>query len=570
MVKILGLSAFYHDSAAALIMDGKPLALAEEERFTRKKHDYGFPKNSISFVLSSSNTRPQDLDFVVFYEKPIQKFERVLLYSLGFFPNSYKVYRESMINWFSEKLWIKDLISEEVGVDREKILFIPHHLSHAAGSFFCSPFNEAAILTLDGVGEWATTTLGFGKENNIELFKQIKFPHSIGLLYSAFTAFLGFKVNNGEYKVMGMAPYGNPKYKENVYKLIDIKQDGSYRLNLDYFSFHTSIDKSFNKNFVKIFGAPRNPEMENKFSQRHADIAASIQRVTEEVMIKLVKQVYNETGSTKLCLSGGVALNSVANYKILKNTPIEEIYVQPAAGDAGGALGAALYVYHSLLNKPREYIMKNVYYGARNNKEEVKEFLERNNLEYEYFQTDKDLFQTIAEELKKGKVLGFFQGKFEWGPRGLGNRSILADPRHPEMRKRVNLKIKFREGFRPFAPSVLAECAEDYFDLDVNHYPSRFMLYVCPVREAKRDLLPAITHVDGSARPQVVFKEDNPRYFNLIESFQEISGTPVLLNTSFNLRGEPIVNTHKEAYNTFSKSGMDAIILENYLVIKET
>lgn len=567
-MKILGISFFYHDSAAALIQDGIPLALAEEERFTRKKHDYAFPENAIRFVLKKSKTKVEDLDFVVFYEKPFLKFERVLLTSLSFFPRSYKVFRESMLAWIKDKLWIRSLIHEKIGVEEDKILFVPHHLSHAASTFLCSPFDEAAILTIDGVGEWTTTALGVGRGNKIELFKEIRFPHSLGLLYSAFTAYLGFKVNRGEYKVMGMAPYGKPVYKDKVYKLIDVKDDGSYRLNLDYFSFHISTEKTFNSKFVELFGEPRDPKMEHRFEQRHADIAASIQRVHEEVVCKIVNHLYKETGMENLCLAGGVALNSVANYKILKNTPIKNIYVQPAAGDAGGALGAALYVYYSLFDNKRKYVMEHVYYGADYTKNYIREFLERKGIDYEEY-GDKELFQLIAEELDKGKVIGFFQGRFEWGPRALGNRSILADARKDNMMKTVNLKIKFREGFRPFAPSVLDEDAEELFDIPVDHYPSRFMLYVCPVKEEKRKLLPAITHVDGSARPQVVFEKDNPRYYKLLEAFKEISGVGCFLNTSYNLRGEPIVNTPEEAYNSFSNSNMDIMVIENFVVRKD-
>jgi carbamoyltransferase len=567
-MKILGISAFYHDSAAALIKDGIPIALAEEERFTRKKHEYCFPENAIRFVLKKSNTKPEHLDFVVFYEKPFLKFERVLITSLSFFPQSYKVFRESMLAWIKEKLWIKTLIHEKLGVNRDKILFVPHHLSHAASTFLCSPFEEAAILTIDGVGEWTTTALGIGKGNKIELFKEIKFPHSLGLLYSAFTAYLGFKVNRGEYKVMGMAPYGKPIYRDKVYKLIDVKEDGSYRLNLDYFSFHISTEKTFNDKFVELFGEPRDPKMEHRFEQRHADIAASIQRVHEEVVCKIVNHLYKETKMENLCLAGGVALNSVANYKILKYTPIKSIYVQPAAGDAGGALGAAMYVYYSLLNNKRKYVMEHVFYGADYGNNVIREFLEKNDINYEEY-SDSELFQLISEELDKGKVIGFFQGRFEWGPRALGNRSILADARKENMMKTVNLKIKFREGFRPFAPSVLGEDAEDLFEIPIDHYPSRFMLYVCPVRKNKRKLLSAITHVDGSARPQVVFKNDNPRYYMLLENFKEISGIGCFLNTSYNLRGEPIVNTPQEAYYSFIKSGIDMLVLGNYIVEKE-
>ena len=567
-IKILGISAFYHDAAVAMIEDGIPQAMAEEERFTRKKHDFSFPINAINFVMNKTNTRPEDLDYVVFYEKPFLKFERVLLSSLSFFPWTYKVFVESMVSWIKEKLWIKSIISEKVGIEEEKILFVPHHISHAASTFFCSPFSEASILTIDGVGEYTTTALGKGEENKIELFKEINFPHSLGLLYSAFTAYLGFKVNEGEYKVMGLSPYGKPIYADKVYKLIDVKKDGSYRLNLNYFSFYKSTKNTYNKEFVKLFGEPRDPTMEHRFHQRHADIAASIQKVLEDTIIKIVNHLYSTTGIENLCLAGGVALNSVANYKILKHTPIKNIYVQPAASDAGGALGAALFVYYSLLNKKRKYIMKHVFYGADYSNKTITEFLEKNDISYEKYSTN-EILNVIIDELVKGKVVGFYQGRFEWGPRALGNRSILADPRKKDMQKKVNLKIKFRESFRPFAPSVIKDDAEKIFDIPIDHYPSRFMLYVCPVIEKYRKALPAITHVDGSARPQVVFKENETnRYYSLIEKFKEKTGIGVILNTSYNLRGEPIVNTPQEAYNSFMKSGMDILVFNNFVVFK--
>jgi carbamoyltransferase len=461
------------------------------------------------------------------------------------------------------------LIQEATGVEKDRILFVPHHLSHAAASFFCSPFDESAIITVDGVGEWTTSALGYGNENQIKLFKEIRFPHSLGLLYSAFTAYLGFKVNEGEYKVMGMAPYGNLTYVDKVRKLIDIKEDGSFRLNLNYFSFHKSVDKPFNKKFVELFGEPRSPEMGHKFEQRHADIAASIQKVSEDALIKIARHVNDLTGSKNLCISGGVGLNSVANYKILHKTPIENIFVQPAAGDAGGALGAALFVYYSLFGNKRKYTMEHVYFGADYDNKYVKNFLERNNVQYEEL-SDNEILSYAAEEIDAGKVIGFYQDKFEWGPRALGNRSILADARRKEMLKNVNLKIKFRESFRPFAPSVMDEDAEELFDIPLNHYPSRFMLYVCPVKEEVREknMLPAITHVDGSARPQVVLKEVNPRYYRLLEKFKEISGVGCFLNTSFNLSGEPIVNSPENAYYSFSKCHMDTLILNNFVVEK--
>lgn len=571
MVNILGISCFYHDAAAALIKDDAVIAAAEEERFTRKKHDTDFPINAINFCLKKASLTTKDLDYVVFYEKPYLKFERVLLTILSTFPKSWKVFREAMLIWFTEKLWMKSIIMDRLDIEEDKLLFTEHHISHAASAFFCSPFDEAAIITVDGVGEWSTTTLGAGKGTKIKLLKEIRFPHSLGLLYSAFTAFLGFKVNEGEYKVMGMAPYGRPIYKKEVYKLIDAKEDGSFVLDMNYFCYHHSTDKTFNSNFEKLFGTPRNPNDEEKLEPYYADIAASIQAVTEEVLLNMTKHLYKMTGSTKLCMAGGVALNSVANSKIFNETPFKEIYIQPAAGDSGGAIGAALYVYHSLLENPRKFELKHCFYGQEYSGEEIEEFLRKNNIKYVYFENEEDLLNTVVDYIINGRVIGWFQGRFEWGPRALGNRSILADPRRADMKDIVNKKIKFREPFRPFAPSVLAERAEEFFDLPdaINQTPARFMLFVVPVKKDKRKSIPAITHVDGSARIQTVFKDTNPRYYRLIEKFGEKTKVPILLNTSFNLRGEPIVNTPEDAFKTFTKSGMDVLVMDKFVVMKD-
>jgi carbamoyltransferase len=592
LTHILGISCYFHDAAAALLRDGQLIAAAEEERFTRKKHDYEFPQHAIDFCLRLGGIRAADLDYVAFFEKPLLKFERLLLSSMQTFPKSHAVFREAMISWLGDKLWIKHLIEKRLGVPPAKILFSEHHLSHAASAFFCSPFKEAAILTVDGVGEWTTASLGIARNTDIKLLKEIRFPHSVGLLYSAFTAFLGFEVNEGEYKVMGMAPFGTPRYVDNVHKLIRVGSDGSFELNMEYFSFHYSPDQTFNQKFEQLFGPPRDPKAYfftpasgypsyfgekpgnvaelGKQNQHYADIAASIQAVTEEIMLKIAQQAYKETGQKKLCMAGGVALNSVANGKILKQTPFEEIYIQPAAGDGGGAIGAALYAYHTILGKPRGFVMEHAYWGEEHGPDAIETFLKENGIRYERLEDEDKLIERVVERLQEGKVIGWCQGRFEWGPRALGHRSILADPRRAEMKDLVNVKIKFREPFRPFAPSVVAERVEDYFALPdaQKHFPARFMLYVVNVKEDKRDILPAITHVDGTGRLQTVRREQSPKYYRLIESFGEATGVPVVLNTSFNLKGEPIVNTPKEAFHTFAESDMDVLVLGNFVIEK--
>jgi len=594
---ILGISCYYHDSAAALLHDGMLVAAAEEERFTRKKHDFGFPHHAIDFCLRQAGITGRDLDYVVFYEKPLLKFERILMTTLGTFPRSWDVFRESMIAWFNEKLWIKGRILTKLDIPDDKLLFVEHHLCHAASAFFCSPYDEAAVLTCDGVGEWTTATLGRAKAdwdgsgtNAIELFNEVRFPHSLGLLYSAFTAFLGFRVNNGEYKVMGMAPYGRPNRVEDVYKLIEVGDDGGFRLNMDYFSFHHSTRRTFNGNFVKLFGEPRvhdsvfytptthpkkdHPQWDDEVAQRnqhYADIAASIQRVTEETLLKMANYAYRRTGLKKLCLAGGVALNSVANGRILRESPFEEVWIQPAAGDSGGALGAALYVYHVLLGKPRKFVQEHSYWGRNYTVAEVQAALDQAGVSYKRVDDRERFAQLMVNDLLSGKVIGLFQGRFEWGPRALGNRSILADPRRADMKQIVNTKIKFREPFRPFAPVVLEERAEEYYAglMDARrHYPIRYMLMVFPVHEDKQALIPAVTHEGGTGRIQTIRRDWNPLYYRVVECFAEETGVPVLLNTSFNLRGEPIVNTPENALNTFSKSGIDTLYLENFVVRK--
>lgn len=588
---ILGISCYYHDSAAVLIEDGMLVAAAEEERFTRKKHDFGFPQHAIDFCLRQAAITGQDLDYVVFYEKPLLKFERIMMTTLGTFPGSWSTFRESMITWFSEKLWIKSQILDRLSIPVEKLLFVEHHLSHAASAFFCSPFEEAAILTCDGVGEWTTTALGQARadwdgtgRNEIELFSEVKFPHSLGLLYSAFTAYLGFRVNSGEYKVMGMAPYGQPRYLDKLCQLIEVASDGSFVLNMDYFAFHHSTQNTFNGRFVDLFGPPRvhesefftprtHPERDGdkaRQNQHHADIAASIQHVIEETLLRMARYAHERTGLKRLCMAGGVALNSVANGRILKETPFEEVYIQPAAGDSGGALGAALYVYHALLGKPRRFTLEHCFWGEEYSVDEMRGALDKRGFSYERVEDEEELADITVDALVEGKVVGWYQGRFEWGPRALGNRSILADPRRAEMKDIVNLKIKFREPFRPFAPVVLEERAEEYFDLCElsRHYPARFMLLVTQIPEDKREVIPAVSHVNGSGRLQTIRREWNPRYYRVVEKFGGATGVPVLLNTSFNLRGEPIVNTPSDALNTFSKSGIDLLVLDRFLVRK--
>jgi len=587
----LGISCYYHDSAAALLKDGTLIAAAQEERFTRRKNDYRFPVRAIEFCLRQAGIEGHDLEYVAFYEKPLLKFERILLSIFASYPRSWRVFREAMIGWFDEKLWIRSTLSERIGVPKERVLFVEHHLSHAASALFCSPFNEAAIISVDGVGEWTTTAFGRGRadwggsRNEILLEREIRFPHSLGLLYSAFTAFLGFEVNEGEYKVMGMAPYGQPKHVEKVEQLIRANGDGSFALNMEYFCYHYSDSRTFNSNFEKLFGPSRSPDDDFvtpltdpgadpgsevvRRSQYYADVAASIQVVLEETLLKMARHVHAQTGLRKLCLAGGVALNSVANGRILRETPFEEVYVQPAAGDAGGALGAALYAWHVMLQKPRQFVLEHCYWGEEYPEPAIRQVLQQQGIAFEELAGDR-LLDRVTQELTDGSVVGWFQGRFEWGPRALGNRSILADPRRAEMKNIVNTKIKFREPFRPFAPVVLEERVEEYFDggASTRGFPARFMLSVAPVRPDKRAIIPAVTHVDGSGRLQTIRREINPRYYGVVERFGEATGVPVLLNTSFNLRGEPIVASPADAVNTFRQSGIDVLVLDRFMVRK--
>jgi carbamoyltransferase len=590
---ILGLSCYYHDAAAALLRDGELVAASQEERFSRKKHDSSFPIQAIQFCLEEAGITSDELDYVVFYEKPLVKFGRILLNTLATYPRSGGVWKEAMIAWVSDKLWVKTHIMNRLNVKPDKILFCDHHMAHAASAFFCSPFDDAAVMTVDGVGEWTTTALGDatgsfsdGSLNNINLFTEQRYPNSLGLLYSAFTAFLGFRVNNGEYKVMGMAPYGQPKYVDKVYKLIDVNADGSFKLNLDYFSFHYSPEHTYNRRFVELFGEPReaesefftaitNPELAHETAaiakhQYYADIAASIQVVTEEILLKMANHLYQRTQKKNLVMAGGVALNSVANYRLLVETPFENLYIQPAAGDDGGALGAALWAYNLVEKKPRKFVMKQAYWGKEYGPDEIRRFLDSKSIKYQTFKNDDDMLELCAEMISKGKVIALYQGRFEWGPRALGNRSIMADPRRDEMKEVVNVKIKFREPFRPFAPVVLADKATDFFIFPdrPDLYPPRFMLMVTPVKEDKWSVIPATTHAGGTGRLQTVTPEENYRYYEIVRRFGEKTGVPVTMNTSFNLRGEPMVTTPENAWNTFSESGLDALAIGPYLVTK--
>jgi carbamoyltransferase len=601
-VFILGVSCYYHDSAAVLLKDGQLVAAAEEERFTRVKHDNSYPQNAIEFCLKQAGITSKDVDYAVFYEKPLVKFERILMTTLGVFPKSYPVFRESMVAWFNEKLWVKSKLRTSVDLPPDRVLFVEHHLSHAASALYASPFEEAAVLTIDGVGEWTTATIGLGTaawaqpdgsvcgENKISLTQEIRFPHSVGLLYSAFTAWLAFQVNEGEYKVMGMAPYGTPRYLDDVYKLIEVGDDGSFRLNMDYFSFHHSTHSTYNQKFVDLFGEPRQKEAEfytttthpkkdhpqwsdavAAKNQHYADVAASIQHVTEDLMLKMARHAHQVTGSKNLVMAGGVALNSVANGRIIKETPFENVFIQPAAGDSGGALGAALYAHHVLLNKPRGFVMEHAYWGQEYSVDEMKAAIEEKGFAYDTIEDDEKLLDQVVDRLTHGKVISWFRGRFEWGPRALGHRSILADPRRVEMKEVVNTKIKFREPFRPFAPVVLEERTTEYFDIPSpeKYYPARFMLLVTNIPENKRDDIQAVCHVGGTGRLQTIRREWNPAYYRVVEKFGEATGVPVLLNTSYNLRGEPIVTTPQNALYTFGKSDIDALVMGQFLVRKK-
>ncbi|MBI2141447.1 carbamoyltransferase [Candidatus Woesearchaeota archaeon] len=560
-MNILGVSCFYHDSSAALLQDGKIVAAAQEERWTRKKHDISFPENAIKYCLGQAGLAIDEIDAVGFYEKPLLKFERLLSSHIETFPKSYKVFVQALPSWITEKLRIPSILRKKLRYSG-KVFFVDHHTAHAASAFHVSPFEEAAIFTADGVGEWTTTTLGVGKGSEVTLLKELHFPHSLGLLYSTVTAYLGFKVNNDEYKVMGLAPYGKPAYYDAFRKIIDVKEDGSYRLDMDYFTFHYGT-RMLSRKFEEKFGPSRRKE--GPVEERHKDIAASLQKVVEEAVFAAVNHLHEITKTKNLCLAGGVALNSVANGKLTKMTPFRKVYIPPAPSDPGAAVGAATVVYHMLLGKPRNFIMDRADLGPGFGHEQVKQFLDGKNVVYKEL-PEKELLKTVARLLWENNVVGWFQGRMEFGERALGSRSILANPCNPEMKDILNLKVKHREQFRPFAPVVTAEDAKDYFDVDTE---VPFMSFVYPVREPKRKMLPAVTHVDGSGRLQTIRREANPRYYDVIREFEKLSKVPILVNTSFNIRGEPIVMTPEHAYRCFTGTGIDYLAMDNFLIKRE-
>jgi carbamoyltransferase len=589
-MKILGISAFYHDSAACLVVDGKIVAAAQEERFTRKKHDFNFPQGAIDYCLREGGIGPEALDLVAFYDKPLLKFDRILETYLSYSPAGFKLFLMGLPLWLRQKLHTPRELDRGLNESyRGRYVFLEHHESHAASAFFPSPFEEAAILTLDGVGEWATGSIAVGRGNRIELIKELRFPHSLGLLYSAFTYFTGFKVNSGEYKLMGLAPYGEPTYKQAILdNLLDLKEDGSFRLNLDYFAY-THKDVMTSRRMEELLdGPPRRSE--TRITQREMDIAASIQAVTEEVVMRIARYTKRVTGMNDLALAGGVALNCVANGKLLREGPFEQIWIQPAAGDAGGALGAAVFVWYQLLDNPRDNggvdVQQGSLLGPQYANQDIEAFLDSVGAVYRFYEDDEDLYIRIAELLATEHVVGHLGGRMEFGPRALGCRSILGDPRSPKMQSVMNLKIKFRESFRPFAPAVMRDHVDEYFEMRPGE-ESPYMLLVAPVKSDKRlavvddgaqgtdqlkqlrSVVPAITHVDYSARVQTVDPERHPRFYRILQAFKERTGCPVLINTSFNVRGEPIVCTPQDAYHCFMGTNMDVLVLESYVLLKK-
>ncbi|MDD5408645.1 MAG: carbamoyltransferase [Candidatus Omnitrophica bacterium] len=582
---ILGISCFYHDSAACLVRDGEIISAAQEERFSRKKHDPGFPVNAINYCLKEAGIGAADLNLVVFYDKPFIKFERILETALSYAPGGITQFIEAIPAWLKQKLWVTEIISRELGFNG-KILFAQHHESHAASAFYPSPFKQAAFLTIDGVGEWETASFGIGKDNDLDIRQYLRFPNSLGLLYSAFTYYTGFRVNSGEYKLMGLAPYGSPVYKELILKeLVDLKDDGSFRINMEYFGFCNSM-RMTNPRFNRLFGGPpRRPEAE--ITKRYMDVASSIQAATEEIMLKMVLHVHKVTGQDKLCLAGGVALNCVGNGRILRESPFKDIWIQPASGDAGGALGAALLGWHKYLGKQRfaagvKDSQKNSLLGPSYSDGDIEDFLNKKNIPYQRLSYD-DIADKVSDLIVSGKVIGWFQGRMEFGPRALGSRSIIGDARNPDMQSKMNLKIKYRESFRPFAPAVLNDKASEWFELSKE---SPYMLLTAAIRPEKRlkagmdaegldklkiarSLIPAVTHVDYSARVQTVRKEENPLYYDLIRAFFEKTGCPVIINTSFNVRGEPLVLSPEDAYKCFMRTEIDYLMLGSFLLNKE-
>jgi len=576
-MNVLGLSCFYHDSAAALLRDGDLVAAAHEERFTRKRHDPDVPKKAVEYCLAEAGMTMDDVDYVVFYDKPFVKFERILITYLATFPRSLPSFSKAMPVWLKEKLWVPKVLERELGYKKE-LLFVEHHQSHAASAFLPSPYEEAAILTLDGVGEWATATQGVGRGNKLELIREIRFPHSLGLLYSAFTYYLGFKVNSAEYKVMGAAPYGKPVYYDEILEhLVDLRDDGSFKLNMKYFAYDYGLTMT-NDAFAKLFGHPVR-DGESKMEEFHWDMAASVQKVTEEIVLRIVRDLHARTGMKNLVMAGGVALNCVANGRVVREGPFENLWVQPAAGDAGGALGAAMYAHHCVLDQPRKFRMDHAYWGPSFSDAEIRTFLDARKAPYRTFSREEMIRETARHLDENQAVIGWFQGRMEWGPRSLGARSIIADSRNKENWTRVNQKIKFRESFRPFAPAVLQDKAADWFDLDRE---SPYMLLVCQVKNLiEQDMetptgvsrrltseLPSITHVDGSARVQTVTRAQHAEFHDLLQEFDARTGCPVLINTSFNVRGEPIVCTPEDAYLCFMRTEMDVLVLGNQILEK--
>lgn len=565
-VYVLGISCYYHDSGAALLRDGELVAAAEEERFNRQKHYSDFPSLAIEYCLSEAGITIEDVDHIAFYEKPLVKFNRILETVLACWPRTYSTWRKSMPQWLAHRLHIGREIQQKLATDKD-ILYCQHHMSHAASAFLVSPFDVAAVITADGVGEWTTTAWGVGRGNRIEITKELRFPHSVGLLFSAITAYLGFRVNDAEWKVMGLAPYGKPTYVDKFREVVDIKEDGSIRLNMRYFSHTYSTRRMFNRRWERLFGQPQ-AKPQQELTDFHRDIACSGQRIVEDIMVKMATHVHTETGQDNVCIGGGVGLNCVANWRILKESGFKNIFIQPAAGDSGGALGAAFYVYSSVLDNPRTFVMNHACWGPSFTNEQIKETLDNVGASYEPIDDEESLLKRTARLIADGKVVGWFQGRMEFGPRALGCRSLIADARNPKMKDIINAKVKFREAFRPFAPCVLKERAHEYFETPPG-MDLPFMLLVPKVRKEKRSVIPATTHEDGTGRVQTVTEEHNGRYYRLVRAFNELTGVPVVINTSFNVRGEPIVCTPQDAYNTFVNTGIDVLVIGDNIVTEK-